>query len=157
PRAARTGEGRACVQRLNPVPSVLVGGEGGWRNRRQPLHAGQGRLCGACWALGDTAHREGRCLMRAGTSLLAGWLVLLGVACNREEARKLPADGTGEREVEALPDDVVKTWKEAGAEPGWVGPDRFGEMVLLARREQLDAVRAVPGFHFDSWRQGILA
>src|SRR5207248_8587799 len=105
-----------------------------------------------CSAGGGAYHRRWghgreitRCPMRALALLMAGWLVGAGVV----RADKAP---------EPLPDDVVKAWKEAGAEAGWLGPDlRDGTLHFEAKREDLgDAARAVPAFRVEAWTEGAL-
>jgi len=69
--------------------------------------------------------------MHVMTLLMAGWL--LGAA---------PPPQKG---PEPLPDDVVKAWKKAGAEVGWMG------------RHRRYARTAVPAFSVRDWRGGVLA
>src|SRR5207248_2593039 len=84
--------------------------------------------------------------MRPVALVLACWLNL-GAATAR--ADKGP---------EPLPDDVVKVWKEAGAEVGWMGPDkRYAFRGFATKIEDLDAAHAVPAFAIRRWREGMLA
>src|SRR5262245_10832147 len=83
-----------------------------------------------------------RCPMQAVTLLLAGWM--LGAAP--------PQTGP-----EPLPDDVVKAWKKAGAEVGWMGPDREGVLRFWEKHEGLDEKRTVPAFRLLVWREGMVA
>jgi hypothetical protein len=63
-----------------------------------------------------------------------------------------------EKGPKSLPDDVVKAWKEAGAEVGWMWPlkitNEFNSVFLTFERsrEDLGGARVVPAFQFKNWR-----
>src|SRR5262245_58393015 len=98
--------------------------------------------------------------MRRTPLVLVGSLLLV-VACNRREDGELPAKAPeAPQEMqnqgvqqEELPDDVVKAWKQAGADLGWIGPHRqYLHLVFGTDLGELDARRAVPAFAVRDWR-----
>lgn len=50
-----------------------------------------------------------------------------------------------------LPEDVVKAWKDAGAEVGWMKVDENG---ILGFSEKAEA-GAIPAFQFAKWKDGM--
>ena len=52
-----------------------------------------------------------------------------------------------------LPEAVVKAWKDAGADLGWMAVDDFG----FPRWQGKASARAVPAFKFYKWEDGVVA
>jgi cyanophycinase len=56
---------------------------------------------------------------------------------------------------EPLPDELVKAWRNAGAEVAWMSLDRFGR--LYYNYELGDKQDAVPAFGFHDWKSGAVS
>src|SRR5262249_26011489 len=62
------------------------------------------------------------------------------------------------KEVQPLPDDHIKAWKEAGAISGWMGVTEYGSLQISSKREELLTDQALPGLQLRRWLgEGMLA
>jgi hypothetical protein len=53
----------------------------------------------------------------------------------------------------ALPDTIVKAWKDAGATVGWIKVDTAGVPTFVEKAE----AGAIPAFRFAGWKDGVVA
>ncbi len=81
------------------------------------------------------------------------------------EAKAQPSAGSAE--PASLPEEIVRAWKEAGAEVGWMGWTRstFGWLEFRSTKEELlrelpdflkEEVQFLPAFRFRSWQEGLI-
>ena len=105
-------------------------------------------------------------LAASALSIGAGVLVLSSQGAEQPRSRPQPASqgstqkAAQEKKAEGLPAEVVAAWQKAGAEVGWMGPNRQHPSILwsfTSNREQLVAARAVPTFKIRVWREGMWA
>ncbi|MCS6850257.1 MAG: hypothetical protein NZ700_03690 [Gemmataceae bacterium] len=80
------------------------------------------------------------------------WLALLLTAGALVDPGQLAAQATADS---ALPEAVVRAWKEVGAEVGWLGKEQYGFLRFAATKDRL--TEAVPGFRVLAWRPGVIA
>src|SRR5262249_1527809 len=92
--------------------------------------------------------------MRTMALLLAG--VLLTVGCSQNPRVEVPKDGDEKPKAEGgeLSAEVMKAWKEAGAEVGWMGAN---STLFSTERDILRGKRTLPAFRFPRWREGVIA
>src|SRR5262245_2121566 len=54
-----------------------------------------------------------------------------------------------------LPEEIVKEWKKAGADVGWIWKNEFGNNLLIVS-EKNGRPGDVPAFLFKPWKEGVL-
>jgi RNA polymerase sigma factor (sigma-70 family) len=88
--------------------------------------------------------------------------LLLGAPARRGTTPFRPGDAepppAKDRPPEPLPEAIVKAWKDAGAEVGWMRPGSAGFFRSLGLFDLGEEKPGdLPGFLFSEWRQGVLA
>jgi len=79
------------------------------------------------------------------------------------EAKAQPSAGSAE--PANLPEEIVRAWKEAGVEVGWMGRMRFGLLWFGSTKEEVlrglpdflkEEVQFLPAFRFRVWQEGLI-
>ena len=78
------------------------------------------------------------------------YLAMLAVLANCGLSVFAGGGGDQKDAPKPLPPEIIKAWRDAGAEVGWMKTNRFGFLEFEAKGEAV----AIPAFRFLTWRQG---
>jgi hypothetical protein len=93
--------------------------------------------------------------MNARLSPVAVLLLICGLSqlVAKADEQSPGADKSAVKHPGPLPDAVLKDWRRAGAEVGWIGLDRFEfENHRPAKRKEGE----LPAFRFREWKEGVV-